>query len=380
MGKYGSVALSVWAAANAVFGSDPPPVTESTATSAPAATPGARVAGPTIRFDSLVFDFGRVMTGETVKHDFYFTNTGSQALVLTAVQPQCGCTTAGEWTRQVKPGAAGVIPLQFNTINYDTAVTKTIHVACNDPVAPSVSLQLKGVVWKAIEIYPTTVMLRLLSKAPLATATVRITNTLDQPLLLCEPECANPMFGARLQTNYPGREYFVFVSNTVALPAREMPAQITTLTLRTSLTNMPVLSLTAYAQVTPDLSVFPRQIMLPPAPIPANQLDRYIVVVNNSTNPITISDMAISSKDPRVSAQLRQDAAQFNITLSFPPDFAATPGEPLFFTAKTSDPEFPEIKLPIHQSALPEPQVQTPARARRKSPADALSTNSPRTH
>ena len=37
---------------------------------------------PIIKFDSAVFDFGRVRAGMPVKHDFVFTNTGNGALEI----------------------------------------------------------------------------------------------------------------------------------------------------------------------------------------------------------------------------------------------------------------------------------------------------------
>jgi hypothetical protein len=37
---------------------------------------------PAIKFDSLVFDFGRVRAGTPVQHDFVFTNTGNGALEI----------------------------------------------------------------------------------------------------------------------------------------------------------------------------------------------------------------------------------------------------------------------------------------------------------
>lgn len=37
---------------------------------------------PVIKFDSSVFDFGRVRAGTPVKHDFVFTNTGNGTLEI----------------------------------------------------------------------------------------------------------------------------------------------------------------------------------------------------------------------------------------------------------------------------------------------------------
>ena len=57
--------------------------------------------GPKIQFATPIYDFGRVRSGELVKYTYVFTNTGDRMLMVTAVQPGCHCTTAGEWTKQV---------------------------------------------------------------------------------------------------------------------------------------------------------------------------------------------------------------------------------------------------------------------------------------
>src|SRR5438046_407393 len=68
---------------------------------APAPDASSTNGGPQIQFATPVFDFGKAKGGEAVKHDFIFTNTGNTLLEITAAQPSCGCTTAGEWSHKV---------------------------------------------------------------------------------------------------------------------------------------------------------------------------------------------------------------------------------------------------------------------------------------
>jgi hypothetical protein len=92
--------------------------------------------GPKIVFATPVYDFGKVRSGEIVKYAFIFTNSGSAMLQVSNVQVSCGCTTAGDWTRQVEPGKIGSIPIQFNSTGFGSAVEKSITVSCNDPNRP----------------------------------------------------------------------------------------------------------------------------------------------------------------------------------------------------------------------------------------------------
>jgi hypothetical protein len=75
-------------------------------------------------------DFGKVSQGKPVTVKFEYTNIGEEPLILSNVQPTCGCTIADFTKTPVLKGAKGVI-----TITYNAAVagvfTKTIVVTSN---------------------------------------------------------------------------------------------------------------------------------------------------------------------------------------------------------------------------------------------------------
>ena len=93
-----------------------PPAPAPTSAAPPPVTIGA--IGPKIAFETPVYDFGKVKSGDLVKHTFTFTNTGDELLILTNVQPSCGCTTAGEWTKKVV--RAAIFPLQTEILWHKT--------------------------------------------------------------------------------------------------------------------------------------------------------------------------------------------------------------------------------------------------------------------
>src|SRR6266403_942449 len=101
---------------------------------APAENKDAKeTSGAKIQFDEAIYDFGKVNSGEVVKHSFVFTNIGTTTLEIKDVRPGCGCTTAGTWDKIDEPGKTGSIPLQFNSANFGGMVTKSATVICNDP-------------------------------------------------------------------------------------------------------------------------------------------------------------------------------------------------------------------------------------------------------
>ncbi|MCC6817020.1 MAG: DUF1573 domain-containing protein [Saprospiraceae bacterium] len=80
------------------------------------ATPPAPT-GPTttVEFEEMVHDFGEVMEGSMVKHQYKFKNTGNEPLVISDAKGSCGCTVP-DWPREpVPPGGTGVINVQFDS-------------------------------------------------------------------------------------------------------------------------------------------------------------------------------------------------------------------------------------------------------------------------
>src|ERR1017187_5113459 len=130
----------------------PPPAAPSVASTNVAASTNA--IGPKMQVATPLYDFGRMRAGDPVKYTYVFTNTGDRLLIINSVQPQCGCTTAGEWTRQVEPGNTGSIPIQVNTLGYNGPVIKQVTVTCNVSNQPALYLQLKGTLYKPIEFIP----------------------------------------------------------------------------------------------------------------------------------------------------------------------------------------------------------------------------------
>jgi hypothetical protein len=76
------------------------------------------------KFVSETHDFGKIALDKPVTHTFNFTNEGEAPLIISSVEPSCGCTV-GEYTKTpVKKGEKGFIkvtvkksgsPLPFNT-------------------------------------------------------------------------------------------------------------------------------------------------------------------------------------------------------------------------------------------------------------------------
>jgi len=326
--------------------SAPAPALLSAATSVAAAV---AVSGPKIQFATPVYDFGQIKGGEVVKYAYVFTNMGGATLQVSNVQASCGCTTAGEWSRKVEPGQTGSIPIQFNSGNFSGQVGKSITVTCNDTNQPAVVLQIKGKIWKPIDVTPQIAMLNMTSETPSNATTVRIVNNEEALLTLSTPESSNPAFRVELTTNQAGKEFQLIVKTVAPLPVGQVQGQIT---LKTSSTNMPVINVTAWANVQPAVTVAPAQIRLPAIqwgnPIPST-----ITIRNNGTNALALSEPAVNAKGIDVQVKEIQPGRYFTLTVSFPAGFEIPQGEKVEVSVKSNHPQFPMIKVPVIQPPRP---------------------------
>jgi len=321
-----------------------------------AAEASTNVIGPKIQFATPLHDFGRARAGEPVKYTYVFTNTGDRLLILNTVQPQCGCTTAGDWTRQVQPGNTGSIPIQFNTANYNGPVFKQVTVTCNVTNQPTLFLQLKGTVYKPFDLNPPMAVLNIPPDAETASVVVTITNNTEEPLVLSTPESNNRAFAAELKTNALGKGYQLIVSAVPPTPPGSVQGQIS---LRTSWTNPAVITVPVAANVQPAVMVIPSYITLAPGPL-ANAVTNSVSIRNNSTNDLKLSDPVVNV--PGVEAEIKemQPGKSFTALLAFPQGFQIPPGQQVELSVKSSNPKFPVVKVLVVQTPRPAPPPVRP--------------------
>lgn len=307
--------------------------------------------GPKIQFATPVYDFGRVRAGEPARHTYVFTNTGDALLIIKNVQPQCGCTTAGSWTKEVEPGQTGSIPIQFNTAGYNGPVFKQITVNCNVTNQPAIFLQIKGTIYKPIEMIPPMTILNVPPDADMVSGVVAVTNNTDEPLVLSAPESNNRMFAAELKTNVPGKAYQLTISTVPPLSMGTSQGQIT---LRTGWTNPPTVNVPVMANVQPTVLVIPTYMTLAPGPL-EKAVTNSISIRNQGTNDVRLSDPVVNVAGPTAEIREMQAGKSFAAMVAFPQGFLIPPGQRAELSFKTSHPKYPVIKVPIMQMPRPAP-------------------------
>ena len=307
----------------------------------------AGAGAPEIQFETPVFDFGKALMGEEVQHDFVFTNTGSATLIVSNVEPKCGCTVTKPWTREVEPGKTGIIPITLRTSGLiNGPATKYVGVKCNAKVSPETILQMKGTIYTLIEMIPPRPVLTMISDTETnAVAVVKILNHGETAVELSELKCSNPGVTAKLRTVTPGKEFELTLETVPPVAPGNSEAVVT---LKTSLPQLPVLTVQGLLFSRAALMVTPSTLMVPHGPL-TEVTTGMIQVYNLSTaHPtLTLSTPAVNAAG--VGVKMREDKAgkHFELMLTFPPGFEVPKGSNVEVTVKSSHPQFGVIRVPV---------------------------------
>ena len=84
-----------------------------------------------LKFDHMIYDFGRINEGDRVKTQFKFTNAGAKVLLITHAQASCGCTVPTTPKDPIKPGESNVIDVEFNSVGKKGETSKTVTIEAN---------------------------------------------------------------------------------------------------------------------------------------------------------------------------------------------------------------------------------------------------------
>ncbi|MEO5643056.1 MAG: DUF1573 domain-containing protein [Bacteroidia bacterium] len=107
-----------------------------------------RVSSPAaMTFDSLKHNFGMIHQGDIVVHEFTFTNTGDEPLIITDAEVTCHCTTVDFPKQPLAKGQKGIIKVTYDSKSAMDRQERTVIVKSNASNAP-VTLTFKAVVLK----------------------------------------------------------------------------------------------------------------------------------------------------------------------------------------------------------------------------------------
>lgn len=111
--------------------------------------------GPAIACEKVVYDFGEVLEGAEVVHNFEIRNVGVSPLSILDIDTSCGCTAAKVDTTEIAPGSSVV--LHVTLLTSETRVgtnSQQISVYTNDRRNSRLRLKLTGTIVPRLTINP----------------------------------------------------------------------------------------------------------------------------------------------------------------------------------------------------------------------------------
>jgi hypothetical protein len=86
---------------------------------------------PEIEMQEDFFDFGDVLQGEIVSHDFLLKNIGNDKLIINSDKGSCGCTVP-DWPKEpILPSQEVAVKVSFNSNNREGKQKKTVTLKTN---------------------------------------------------------------------------------------------------------------------------------------------------------------------------------------------------------------------------------------------------------
>jgi hypothetical protein len=217
------------------------------------ASTGATPSGPKAVFPEAQYDFGEVLFGAVVEHDFALSNLGSAPLLI----EKASMTTpllVTQMPHDVTPGAEGKIHFKLDTKNLEGKFEGTILVSLNDPAMSQARLVFSGRVIPPVELSPGSAFFVAGQRGQGNRAGIEIVNHESEQLRIEKIEHPAERYTTQLETLKPGQRYRL----TLALkPDGPGGRAAGTILIRTSSKRMPVLEVGANTYLYERVHTFP---------------------------------------------------------------------------------------------------------------------------
>ncbi|MEN8191490.1 MAG: DUF1573 domain-containing protein [Bacteroidota bacterium] len=92
----------------------------------------AQFVGPKISVSEKEYDFGTIVEGAIVSHEFYITNEGTSELNIMKVKASCGCTVAKPKEDKLEPGESTILKVTFNSTHKRGKRKNYVTIYTND--------------------------------------------------------------------------------------------------------------------------------------------------------------------------------------------------------------------------------------------------------
>lgn len=333
----------------------------------PGSQPGdAAGKAPKQRFEKIEYNFGEIWSGQEILASFVLHNDGDAPLVVTKVQPSCGCTKAEEFDQTIQPGKQVTMKFKIHTQGMRGTVGKNVTIETNDKVAQQpTALNITGTIKARVAIEPQqgAQFGAVLVTDEIPTRTITLVNNTEKPMKL-EPKPGEPtgIFTYTMKEVEPGKkvELIVKVNRPAGPGSFDQPANSARLAFTTGLTEEPEVFVPCYLYVRPMVEVIPanQQIVLP---LQQEWRQDSIQVQNNGTAPMKITSVQPSHPQIKVETTEATPGKLYRLAVTIPPGFDPQPSEAVRLLIRTDVTETPELTVSFLVQRMPQTQPTPPS-------------------
>jgi hypothetical protein len=311
--------------------------------------------GPKAFFPDTRFDFGKVMQGKTVEHEFVLKNEGTTTLRILGVSPTAPLKLS-RFTAQINPGAELRIPVQLDTSKLRGQFKGKILLSLNDPALPEASLSFEGRVITPIELSPRSAFYVAGRRGEHRQAVIEIINHDPEPLRIESVEHPKERFSTKLDTIEEGRRYRL---SLILKPDGPGGKNTDAILVKTSSRTAPLIKIPANTYLRERVYTFPDEVDLgalrladiKAQPDLLQRTGQTLMVYQWGGKDFQVSLTSdIPALDLKGKPGPKGDRWQFTVTLL---KDKITPGPikgNIFI--KTNDPQFPTLTVPVTGAIL----------------------------
>lgn len=167
--------------------------------------PEVGLAQPKAAISENSFQFGRVVRGTPVQHEFVIENRGNAPLVIARVAMTAPLTV--QRLPRIEPGQRGSIPVKLDTSALKGPFDGQVILFCNDPLNPEIPASFAGEVFETVELSPLPAFFIATTRNRAKEQSIEIINHEPQPLRILRVEHAPGSVTTRLDTVQDGQRY-----------------------------------------------------------------------------------------------------------------------------------------------------------------------------
>jgi hypothetical protein len=163
-----------------------------------AVTSIAAAARAELRCPEATVTLGEVKAGQPLSRRFTFVNAGRDVVQITTVQPSCGCLKPRVEERRLRPGDAGVLVLEVNTLTAPSGPNawRVQVFYTSDGQSRELTLNLRATVVSEISVKPAALVLQTESAVG---SEVTLTDARSRPLTVTGVRTTDPLLRAAVQ-------------------------------------------------------------------------------------------------------------------------------------------------------------------------------------